>query len=80
MEREAAPEVAEGDARAGAISVLVMWRRGGVLQSDDLGLLSRLMARVWRVGQGLLLLKPPGLTCTFQLVLQFCFCFSHTIE
>ena len=38
---------AEGDAGAGAISVLVMWRRGGVLQSDDLGLLSRLMARVW---------------------------------
>ena len=47
VEREAAAEVAEGDAGAGAISVLVMWRRGGVLQSDDLGLLSRLMARVW---------------------------------
>ena len=29
VEREAAPEVAKGDAGAGAISVLVMWRRGG---------------------------------------------------
>ena len=47
VEREATVDVAEGDARAGAISVLVMWRRGGVLQSDDLDLLSRLMARVW---------------------------------
>ena len=47
VEREAAPEVSEGDARAGAISVLVMWSRWVVLRSDDLGLLSRLMARVW---------------------------------
>ena len=42
VEREA-----EGDAGAGAILVLVMQCRWGVLQSDDLGLLSRLMARVW---------------------------------
>ena len=47
VEREAAREVVEGNAGSRAISVLVMWRRGGVLQSDDLGLLSRLMARVW---------------------------------
>ena len=40
-------EVAEGDNGARAISVLVMRCRWGVLQSDDLGLLSRLMARVW---------------------------------
>ena len=47
VEHKAAAEVAEGDAGAGAISVLVLRRRWGVLQSDDLGLLSRLMARVW---------------------------------
>ena len=35
VEREVAAEVAEGDARAGAISVLVMRCRWGVLQSDD---------------------------------------------
>ena len=47
VEREAAADVGEGDAGAGAISVLVMRCQWGVLQSDDLGLLSRLMARVW---------------------------------
>ena len=47
VECETAAEVAEGDAGAGAISVLVMRRWWGVLQRDDLGLLSRLMARVW---------------------------------
>ena len=35
VEHEAATEVAEGDAGAGAISVLVMRCRWGVLQSDD---------------------------------------------
>ena len=49
VECKAAADMAEGDAGAGAraISVLVMRCRWGVLQSDDLGLLSRLMARVW---------------------------------
>ena len=45
VERKAAAEVAEGDAGAGAISVLVLWCWWGVLQSDDLGLLSRLWVK-----------------------------------